>query len=130
MRNIVFDLSNNSIVSDDIGTNESIQITFQNCILNESIVKLNRGAYIEKILLDTDTIIVSDVLNISPYFFVNSVKITTDKNYTYTTQEGSTGGSGEVIENIYVNNEDVLNQLNIITNLITECATISENILN
>lgn len=84
MRNIIFDLSNNSIVSDNLGTSESIQIQFQNAILNESIVKLNRGAYFEKILLDTDTVIVSDVLNISPYFFCNEVKIETDKDYTYT----------------------------------------------
>lgn len=92
--------------------------------MNESIVKLNRGAYIEKILLDTDTITVNDVLNVSPYFYVNDVKITTDKNYTYTTKDD--GGSVSV----FVDNEDVLNQLGIITNLITECSTISEQILN
>ena len=52
MRTIQFDLSDNTISADDEGTNESIKIQFLNCILNESIVKLNRGAYIEKILLD------------------------------------------------------------------------------
>lgn len=130
MRNIVFDLSNNSIVSDNSGTNESIQIQFQNAVLNESIVKLKRGAYFEKILLDTDTVIVSDVLNVSPYFFCNGVKITTDKDYTYTTKDGSTGGSGETVENIYIDNEDVINQLSIITTLITDCATIAEDILS
>ena len=64
MRMIQFNLANNSIVSDDNGSNESIKIKFTNAILNESIVKLNRGAYIEKILLDTDTITVSDILNV------------------------------------------------------------------
>ena len=126
MRMIQFNLANNSIISDDSGSNESIKIKFTNAILNESIVKLNRGAYIEKILLDTDTITVSDILNVSPYFYVNDVKIYTDKNYTYTTQEGS---SGDIVNNIFVDNEDVLNQLGIIVDLITDCTTISENIL-
>ncbi len=129
MRMIQFNLANNSIISDDSGSNESIKIKFTNAILNESIVKLNRGAYIEKILLDTDTITVSDILNVSPYFYVNDVKIYTDKNYTYTTQEGSSGGSGDIVNNIFVDNEDVLNQLGIIVDLITDCTTISENIL-
>ena len=124
MRTIQFDLSDNTISADDEGTNESIKIQFLNCILNKSIVKLNRGAYIEKILLDTDTITVNDVLNVSPYFYVNNVKINTDKNYTYKTQDGS----GSV--NVFVDNEDVLNQLGIIVNFITDCATISEDILS
>ena len=124
MRTIQFDLSDNTISADDEGTNESIKIQFLNCILNESIVKLNRGAYIEKILLDTDTITVNDVLNVSPYFYVNNVKINTDKNYTYKTQDGS----GSV--NVFVDNEDILNQLGIIVDLITDCQTISEDILN
>ena len=124
MRTIQFDLSDNTISADDEGTNESIKIQFLNCILNESIVKLNRGAYIEKILLDTDTITVNDVLNVSPYFYVNGVKIETNKNYTYTTQDGS----GSV--NVFVDNEDILNQLGIIVDLITDCQTISEDILN
>ena len=124
MRTIQFDLSDNTISADDEGTNESIKIQFLNCILNESIVKLNRGAYIEKILLDTDTITVNDVLNVSPYFYVNNVKINTDKNYTYKTQDGS----GSV--NVFVDNEDILNQLGIIVNFITDCATISEDILS
>ena len=129
MRMIQFNLANNSIVSDDNGSNESIKIKFTNAILNESIVKLNRGAYIEKILLDTDTITVSDILNVSPYFYVNDVKIYTDKNYTFTTQDGSSSGSGDIVNNIFVDNEDVLNQLGIIVDLITDCTTISENIL-
>lgn len=124
MRTIQFDLSDNKISADDNGTNDSIKIQFLNCILNKSIVKLNRGAYIEKILLDTDTITVNDVLNVSPYFYVNNVKINTDKNYTYKTQDGS----GSV--NVFVDNEDVLNQLGIIVDLITDCQTISEDILN
>lgn len=121
MRKIQFNLTNNTITSDDNGSNESIQIQFQNAILNESIVKLNRGAYIEKILLDTDTITVNDVLNVSPYFYVNDVKIQTDKNYTFTTQ------TGEI--SVYVDNEDVLNQLGIIAGLITDCETISDEII-
>lgn len=130
MRTIQFNLANNSIVADDNGSNESIKIQFQNAVLNESIVKLNRGAYIEKILLDTDTITVNDVLNVSPYFYVNGVKVLTDKNYTYTTKEGSSGGSGDIVNNVFVDNEDVLNQLGIIVNLITDCQTISEDILS
>lgn len=130
MRTIQFNLANNSIVSDDNGSNESIKIQFQNAVLNESIVKLNRGAYVEKILLDTDTITVNDVLNVSPYFYVNDVKVLTDKNYTYTTKEGSSGGSGDIVNNVFVDNEDVLNQLGIIVNLITDCQTISEDILS
>lgn len=130
MRTIQFNLSSNSIVSDDAGTNESIKIQFVDAVLNSSIVKLNRGAYVEKILLDTDTITVSDEINISPYFYVNGVKVLTDKNYTYTTKEGSSGGSGETVDNIYIDNEDVINQLSIITTLITDCQTISEDILS
>ena len=130
MRMIHFNLANNSIISDDSGSNEIIKIKFTNAILNESIVKLNRGAYIEKILLDTDTITVSDILNVSPYFYVNDLKIYTDKNYTFTTQDGSSSGSGDIVNNIFVDNEDVLNQLRIIVDLITDCQTISEDILN
>lgn len=113
MRNITFNISNNTITSDDGGSNESIKITFENHIVGTTIVKFKRGAYVEKILLDTDVLTVSDNMNISPYFYLNDVKIETDKNYTYTTKSGSSGGGGTTTE-IYVDNEDVLNQLSVI----------------
>ena len=62
MRNIGFDVKTNTITSDDKGSNESITITFSNIILNKTIVKFKRGAYVEKILLDTNKVIVSSAL--------------------------------------------------------------------
>jgi hypothetical protein len=113
MRNITFDVVSNKITNDDGGSNESIKITFTNHTLNSTIVKFKRGVYIEKIMLDSNSVTVSDNMNISPYFYLNDVKIETDKNYTYTTKSGSSGGGGTTTE-IYVDNEDVLNQLSVI----------------
>jgi hypothetical protein len=114
MRNISFNVLSNSIESDDNGSNEKIVISFIGISLNSTIVKLNRGAYIENILLDDSSLTINDKINIAPYFYVNGVKILTDKNYTYTTKDGSSGGGGDTINNVYVDNEDVENQLGVV----------------
>ena len=130
MRIITFDVKNNGITNDNSGTNDTIKIKFTNFKQNEDIVKLSRGAYLEKILLDADTITVSDSINIAPYFYVNNIKILTNKEYTYTTKGSGSGSGGDTTINVTVDNEDVLNQLSIIKSLITDAATLSNTILS
>lgn len=130
MRIITFDVKSNGIINDNAGTNDIIKIKFTNFKKNEDIIKLSRGAYLEKILLDADTITVSDSINIAPYFYVNNIKILTNKEYTYTTKGSGSGSGGDTTINVTVDNEDVLNQLSIIKNLITDAATLSNTILS